>query len=156
MAEFTIAGDAYQTMRMKPKTQMRVLRRIARIAPALKGVTGLTDQFRSGERPSIEQVAELLAPVVTAFADMSDDDVEFIMDTALEHTRHRPGSGPAAAGGRWYKVRENGTVMNQANEELNRSLVITYYVLEENFQLLFKAATGGDVPSLDEMPYEPA
>jgi hypothetical protein len=138
MTDFKIAGDEYQTIQMPPKIQMRVLRRLARIAPALKGANGLTDQIKGGAKLNFEQMADLLAPVITAFADMSDDDVEFIIDTALDHARHRP-TGDAGAGGRWFKVRDNGSVMNRLNSELNRSLVITYYVLQDNFSTVFNS-----------------
>ena len=134
MAEFELDGDRYRSKPLPPKLQMRVLKRLARIAPALKTGAGVADKLKDGQRPNIDELADVLAPVITAFADMPDDDVEFIIDTALDHTMHSPKGDQ-----RFYRVRDNGVVSNRLNAELQRSVMITYYVIRENFETLFSA-----------------
>ena len=84
MPDFIIDGVRYQSRALPPKTQLRVLKRLARIAPSLKDASGLAAKLKDSQRPSLDTLAETLAPVITAFADMPDDGVEFVIDTCMQ------------------------------------------------------------------------
>ena len=103
----------------------------------MKDAGGLAAQLKEGQRPSVDDIASTLAPIVTAFADLPDSDVEFVIDTCMQATEWQDPSV-----GSWFPVqRPDGTISHQDNQDLIRSLLITWNVLQENFASLFTATT---------------
>ena len=134
MPDFLLDGIRYQSRKLAPKTQLRVLKRLARIAPSLKDASGLAAKLKDGQRPSLDALAETLAPIITAFADMPDDDVEFVIDTCMQATEWKTPEG------QWRPVQEtDGLIAHQANADLMRSLGITWNVLQDNFASMFSS-----------------
>ena len=145
MADFEMNGASYRTRRFPPKMQMKILKRLARIAPALKDAGSVAAKLRSStkpnpdgkpvEPPSFDQLADALTPVAMALADMPDDDVEFIIDNCLHVTDRKAPQAP-----KFTPIMQTfGVLMFQPDGELIPSLTIAFHVLQDNFASIFGA-----------------
>lgn len=138
MAEFSIFGTKYRSVDLDSRDQIKVVKRLARIAPALKTLAGLAkglkpvgDQAQPGDQaavPSVslspEDLSTLVESLTTAVADMPDDDLFFVIDSCLKVTERFDGTG-------WPRVMtQSGVPMFPL--KMTETLAVTFYVLQAN------------------------
>jgi len=91
MTEFQVNGRQYRADRMNAMTQFHVVRRLARILPAMKGLAAVLPSMKHGD---LDTMAEALAPVVEAISSMSDEDSEYVLGSCLSLvSRQQPEGG---------------------------------------------------------------
>lgn len=110
----TINGREYQIGKLDPFKQMAVARRLAPLLPKLGPVVSeiqkrpeLFRDAKDGKLEGIEDVLKSVEPLMTAFAQMDDADVNYILMNLLESASMKQ------SGGGFANVVVNGNLMFQ-------------------------------------------
>jgi hypothetical protein len=119
--ELEVSGHIYQTRKMTPMTQFHVMRRIAPVIFAL------------GESASDELLTQLagsdllkaLEPVSNILATMPDNEVEYVLNTCLDHVDRKQQTG-------WAKIQAAGGAMMFSDIELSDMLKLSAAVVQDN------------------------
>jgi Phage tail assembly chaperone protein, TAC len=130
-----IAGITYQVGKLNAFEQLHVARRLAPMFGALVSVFAAApkglEEGGSEEGESVEsKILELaMGPLADTFAKMSNEDVDFIVNTCLSACQRKQERG-------WAKVFVNGHLMFQ-DIQLDTLLGLTFAVLQENLGSFF-------------------
>lgn len=87
MSQVSIGGKEFDILKMTPREQAHMLRRVTPLMAAVgSGALGLLDDTKSkGEVMS--GLLETIGPLSEVLADMKDEQFDYIMDSALVHVR---------------------------------------------------------------------
>lgn len=134
MADFEIAGVAYQSKMMDGEVQTLVLKRMlpaftALITVAEKIRIPLSDDDDDGpDETASERIARIAMPVAQRLADLKDEDVRFVMNACMDVTTRRVGTGTG-----WVGVRQGGAIQDKTDGRFITRVTIAWHVLSENF-----------------------
>ena len=130
--ETTFNKIEYRTGKLSAFEQLHVARRLA---PALANLfTVFSTAPTMGEGESIEDTILSLAtgPLADTFSKMSDEDVDYIVNTCLGVCERQQEKG-------WAKIMRSGTLMFH-NLELDELLGLTFTVIQENLGRYFPSS----------------
>jgi hypothetical protein len=106
VAEFEIDGVEYISTKMDAKTQVKLLKRLAPLLPAIRSVAVLMASSDAGEGQSNQD--EAFKKLVDGLHEISDDDLDFVIDETLSLVKVKEKGG-------WAPVwsRAAGRAMNE-------------------------------------------
>jgi len=148
MNEFPVGENQYKPRQMLPKTQLHVVRRMT---PFIVGMLGqlpkaaitaaLSEDKKTVDLDKIISTIDpmaMITPILENMATMPDKDVDFIIDTCMEHCDRAIGNGAG-----WSALKKPGQPMQFMDIELIPMLQITWNVIQQNVGNFFP------VPSLN-------
>jgi len=126
--EVTIKGAAYQIRKLNPIQQFHIARRLA---PALWALSSATESFALA-KPE-EGMLFLYKPVAEAFAKMTDEDTEYVLNTCLAAVFRQQGHG-------WAPVSVKGSQALMFDDiDLPVMMQLAFEVIKENLGNFFDA-----------------
>ena len=145
MAEFEISGTRYASRPMDASVQLKVMKRLARLAPALQAMIPILKSktepdAEGGDDPAPQALGEMdLDPLFKAFSEMPDADFDYVVHSCCFATTRQ-----VTVGRGWVPVMQLGPrgpmFQDQNDENPSTMLLITWNVLRENFDKFFAVA----------------
>lgn len=150
MAEFELNGTKYLSGHIDGTRLWHIARRLG---PALTAITNLqplialvnseAENSEFGAAPAdpdapkmdLNTLMKAFRPVATELQQMSDTDVDYIINSCMDVTQRQ-----VTVGQGWMRVRDRGVVNDENDNAMLSRLAITYYVLKDNFQEAFNFA----------------
>lgn len=137
----TINGIQYEALKMTPREQLHLMRRLSPLVGALKGgLFALLDK----SRPQGEVLAELAAsigPLTETLAMLPDATVDHVMDSCLAHVRRLDTDD------KWHPIYVNSMPMYQDIDAVIE-LQLVSEVVTVNLSGFFALLSGGGASSL--------
>lgn len=143
MIEFTINNYEYRTKRMDAFKQLHVSRRILPLLAKIPEMLGLTlEDILTAPDDAAKAVTTRLNNInLDVIADglvgLKQDDVDYILNTCLEHARIKDGKGAG-----WAPVMRNGDLMYD-HIGMREMIGIAFNVIKDNLGGFF----GGSAPT---------
>lgn len=101
MKEIEVGGNTYRLGTIPALTQLNVARRIMPLVAALTGSIGEEEETKpdeaNGEDRSLVALGRVTGPMLEAFAKMTDEDVEYVIEKCLKDCHRKQPTG-------WAKV----------------------------------------------------
>lgn len=138
VAIITINNADYQIGKLTPRSQLHVLRRLAPSMFAMSGVFEAKDD---------QEGLMALGGVAKALAEMSDNDVDYVLDRCMAVVSRKDSTGQ-----RWVRVQANGSQQLMFEDiTMQHMMQLTIKVLEENLgnfsEALQKLVPGMQAPA---------
>lgn len=154
MSQIEINGIQYRTMKMPPRDQFHVLRRVS---PLLGSISGAARALLDGTKNNEELTAELVSsigPLTETLASMKDEDLDYVMNVCmLKVERLDPSDN------RWHPVYvQHGAkamVMYQDIDMLTELRLVSE-MIKENLSGFFAGLNAGSAFSFSAQVQAPA
>ncbi len=94
--QLTIDDITYKTGQLSPRHQFHVLRRLAPILANMQGIVSVlaaVKAARGEEGSTADSMAMMMGPLAKGLADMTDADVDYIINTCCAAARRKEGEG---------------------------------------------------------------
>lgn len=105
MVEFEINGVQYRSGKLDTFKQLHLSRKIAPVVPkVLPAFAAIARRKKANADDDIDVIAEALQPVADALAQMSEQDVEYVLNNCLSVVQRRQGKD-------WARVWSGDTLM---------------------------------------------
>jgi hypothetical protein len=106
MTEFELGGRKFKVGKLNAFKQFHLVRRLAPILADMLPVVGDLQKLSKKNQEDFEQTAKILAPVLTGFSKLSDQDSEFVLYGLLSCVEVQLGNS-------WSKVSTESMLMVQ-------------------------------------------
>lgn len=136
-AEFPVGGISYKPTNMPAKTQFHVTRRLTPFIVAMLArlpknaiAAAMTEDKKNIDLNAIAaqmNPLDMIQPVLESLAAMADKDVDYVLDTCMEHCQRSLGAGKG-----WASVKMPNAPCQYQDIDMMQMLQIVWHVIQGN------------------------
>jgi hypothetical protein len=152
MAEFETGGFTYRCGKMSAREQLHLLRGLG---PLLGPMVQMALTQSVGEATPVERQLAFMVPFFEAFAHMSEEEVNTLVNKCFAVTHRREGTNGSNIWG--PPLRTPGASQDQYSDiDLNALMTICWTVIQENLGGFFAIAPNAPTPVFAPPPTPPS